>query len=84
MQKKVIDASVKAGVKRFLPSEFGSNTANKYANELVPVFRRKGEVIDYLKEKTEAQPGFSWTALVTGPFFDRVRHLLPMNITLST
>ncbi|KAI9683924.1 MAG: hypothetical protein M1829_004259 [Trizodia sp. TS-e1964] len=70
-QKKVIDAAVQAGVKRFIPSEFGGNTANKYANDLVPVFARKVEVVNYLKAQSAASPSLTWTAIVTGPFFDR-------------
>jgi len=67
-QKKLIDAAVKAGVKRFIPSEFGGNTANKTAVELVPVFSRKVEIVEYLKSQ---ESKLTWTGIVTGPFFDR-------------
>ncbi|KAF4631096.1 hypothetical protein G7Y89_g7039 [Cudoniella acicularis] len=65
---KIIDAAVKAGVKRFLPSEYGSNTLNAKTQALVPFFKMKGEVIEYLKEKEEK--GLSWTAIPAGPAFD--------------
>ncbi|KAK6524358.1 hypothetical protein TWF281_011266 [Arthrobotrys megalospora] len=68
-QKKLIDAAVSAGVKRFIPSEFGSNTDNKEAQALVPVFTRKVEIKDYLEGQTST--GLTWTGIVTGPAFDR-------------
>lgn len=68
-QKKLIDAAVSSGVKRFIPSEFGSNTDNKDAQELVPVFSRKVEIKDYLESQTSN--GLTWTGIITGPVFDR-------------
>ncbi|KAF3941854.1 hypothetical protein ABW19_dt0206704 [Dactylella cylindrospora] len=68
-QKKLVDAAVASGVKRFIPSEFGSNTNNKEAQELVPVFSRKVEVKEYLEEKIKE--GLTWTGIVVGPVFDR-------------
>ena len=67
-QKVVVDAAAKAGVKRFIPSEFGSDTANARVCELVPIFNRKRAIIDYTKSK-EAE-GLSWTGVITGPFLD--------------
>ena len=69
-QKKLIDAAVASGVKRFIPSEFGSNTNNKEAQELVPIFSRKVEIKDYLE--SQIGNGLTWTGIVTGPVFDRV------------
>ncbi|EWC47841.1 hypothetical protein DRE_02723 [Drechslerella stenobrocha 248] len=68
-QKKLIDAAVAAGVKRFIPSEFGSNTDSKDARELVPVFSRKVEIKEYLE--TRVSDGLTWTGIVVGPVFDR-------------
>ncbi|EPS37129.1 hypothetical protein H072_9275 [Dactylellina haptotyla CBS 200.50] len=68
-QKKLIDAAVASGVKRFIPSEFGSNTENKEAQELVPVFSRKVEIKEYLERNKDR--GLTWTGLVVGPVFDR-------------
>ncbi|QDS69701.1 hypothetical protein FKW77_009772 [Venturia effusa] len=67
-QAKIIDAAVAAGVKRFIPSEFGSDTANEGVRAIVPIFNSKRKVVDYLHSKESAT--FSWTALITGPFFD--------------
>ncbi|MCJ1379505.1 hypothetical protein MMC17_002606 [Xylographa soralifera] len=67
--KPIIDAAIKAGVKRFVPSEFGSDTTNPKAAALIPaMFAAKIEVVNYLKEKEGT--GLTWTAVVTGAFFD--------------
>jgi hypothetical protein len=51
-QNKIIDAAVKAGVKRFVPSEFGSDTLNSKAKEILPQdFAGKKGAVDYLKTK---------------------------------
>lgn len=68
-QKAIIDAAIKAGVKRFVPSEFGSDTRNKKALAINPLFfKGKLETVEYLKEKEKE--GLTWTAFVTGPFFE--------------
>ncbi|KAH7392617.1 hypothetical protein BKA66DRAFT_457889 [Pyrenochaeta sp. MPI-SDFR-AT-0127] len=66
-QNKLIDASIAAGVKRFVPSEFGSNVPNKRTREIVPVFEGKFATVNYLKSKESV---ISWTSIITGPFFD--------------
>ena len=70
-QKKIIDAAANAGVKRFIPSEFGSDTTDPHHLEIVPFFSQKKEVVDYLR--TKEREGMSWTAFVNGLFFDWVR-----------
>lgn len=72
-QQKIIDAAIKAGVKRFIPSEFGSNTADERLRKIVPIFNAKKAVVDYLKSK---ESSISWTGMITGPFFDWVRERL--------
>lgn len=68
-QNKLIDASIAAGVKRFIPSEFGSDTQNEQLLKLVPVFNAKKSTVDYLKSKEDV---ISWTGVITGAFFDWV------------
>ena len=63
-----IDAAVKAGVKRFIASEYGSNSRNAKCVEVFPMSRSKVRVTDYLKSKEET--GLTWTAIATGTFFD--------------
>lgn len=51
-QTRLVDAAIAAGVKRFLPSEFGSNLDFPNTRSL-PVFAHKVEVQDYLIEKSK-------------------------------
>ncbi|KAJ6099773.1 hypothetical protein N7467_001308 [Penicillium canescens] len=69
-QKAIIDAALKAGVKHFVPSEYGHDTRNEQAARLLPPFfvTHKRQVVEYLQSK-EAE-GLKWTAFVTGPFFE--------------
>ncbi len=68
-QQTMADAAIKAGVKRFVPSEFGSDTRNEKAMEILPqYFQGKKETVDYLKGKENE--GLTWSAFVTGPFFE--------------
>ena len=69
-ETKIIDAAVKAGVKLFLPSQFGNNTQNQKACELLPILAGKAAVLEHLR-KQEAK-GLSWTAVTTGLAFDWV------------
>lgn len=66
-QNKIIDASIAAGVQRFLPSEYGSDITNAKLNSLIPVFGPKVATIDYLKSK---ESEISWSTIITGAFFD--------------
>lgn len=64
----LIDAAIEAGVKRFIPSEFSSNTLNDAVRQLLPLFETKLQVLDHLKAKETT--GLTWTGLWTGPLFD--------------
>jgi uncharacterized protein YbjT (DUF2867 family) len=66
-QTKIIDAAIAAGVKRFFPSEFGSDTDNTHALEYFPGWASKGEIRKYLESK---QDQIEWTAIFNGFFFD--------------
>lgn len=67
--KKIVDAAVRAGVKRFIPSEFGIDTKDPEVIEFLPaVFGSKRKVIEYLESKQDE--GLSWTAVSTGAFLD--------------
>ncbi|KAI7779469.1 hypothetical protein LA080_000849 [Diaporthe eres] len=48
-QLRIIAAAAEAGVRRFVPSEYGLNNNNPAARALCPVFREKGEVQDHLR-----------------------------------
>ena len=66
----MIDASVTAGVKRFIPSEFGSDTQNAKAVTSISLFGLKVQIHEHLK--AQESKGLSWTAIAAGPFFDWV------------
>ncbi|KAJ5188321.1 hypothetical protein N7491_004645 [Penicillium cf. griseofulvum] len=65
---RLVDAAVAAGVKRFLPSEYGSNTTHPAIAKL-PVFGDKIAVQEHLKNVSQ-QSGLSYTILINGPFLD--------------
>lgn len=69
-QTQLIDAAIAAGVKRYIPSEFGSNTLDPRVLEAVPIFQGKVDVRDYLKSKEKE---ISRTIIITGPFFGEPR-----------
>lgn len=55
-QKKIIDAAVTAGVKRFIPSEYGGDAFNDAYIEFVgSAMLGKRAVLDYLKSKVSDQ-----------------------------
>lgn len=85
---RLVEAAFKAGVKRFIPADFGScDAGDAEPQKYLPLYRRKTLV----REKCEAlaaQDGsaFSWTTLVCGHFFDHgLRHgLLHFNFDTRT
>ena len=68
-QLLLVEAAAKAGVQRFIPSEFGSNTLYEKTRQL-PVFKDKVVVQDALKKAAAAPSGLSYTLICVGPFFD--------------
>jgi hypothetical protein len=65
-QLALIDAAAEAGVKRFIPSEFGHNTGSDKIVGLVPLFGGKRKFVERIK----SYPSLTWTATITGLFFD--------------
>jgi len=68
-QLHLVEAAAKAHVKRFIPSEFGSDTLHEKTSTL-PVFAPKVKVLDALKKHAATPGGLTYTAVVTGPFLD--------------
>lgn len=69
VQKPVIDACIKAGVRRFIPNDFGSFTSDPKAQEVLPFLAGFGGVHKYLAEKAEAGV-LEWTHFSTGGFLE--------------
>ncbi|KAI0452606.1 hypothetical protein F5B21DRAFT_331762 [Xylaria acuta] len=67
-QLNLVEAAVKASVKRFIPSEFGSDTTNA-KNAGLAVFGQKVAAHKALV-KEAANGNISYTTIITGPFFD--------------
>ncbi|KAM4063035.1 NAD(P)H-binding domain-containing protein [Hirsutella rhossiliensis] len=68
LQPTLVDAAVAAGVRRFLPSEFGSDLANPLTRKL-PVFADKARTSDYLEAKASTTL-LTYTLVSNGPFLD--------------
>ena len=68
-QTVLVEAAVAANVKRFLPSDFGSDIANPKAGAL-PVFKFKTVVHKALREAAAAKPEFSYTLVCNNAFLD--------------
>jgi len=68
-QHVLIDAAIAAGVKRFLPGEFGSDLGNTKLAAL-PVFGHKVATNKHLEDAIARTPGMTYTLLVNGPFLD--------------
>ncbi|KAI0166923.1 NAD(P)-binding protein [Hypoxylon sp. FL1284] len=67
-QLPLVSAAAAAGVKRFLPSEFGGDATNEKTSALPP-FEPKKAVLDALRR--EAAGGkMTYTLISTGPFLD--------------
>ncbi|GLI76808.1 hypothetical protein PoHVEF18_005086 [Penicillium ochrochloron] len=67
-QQKLVDAAIRAGVRRFIPSEFSANSQNDAVIQLLPLFGQKRGLIDYLKSKVA--DGLTWTGIATSGLLD--------------
>lgn len=67
-QRALLDAAVSAGVQRFIPAEFGSDTLNPKAGPL-PLYTAKKAEQKYFTELAAAGK-ISYTIIFTGPFLD--------------
>jgi len=75
-QRLAVDAAVAAGVKRFIPSEFGINTRKVRGTSIGKILAAKIGTVDYLEELVAKGEGLTWTGVSTGLFFDWVSAVL--------
>ncbi|PVH76533.1 isoflavone reductase family protein-like protein CipA [Cadophora sp. DSE1049] len=68
-QSILIDAAIAAGVKRILPSEFGSDYSNAKAASL-PVFGYKVAIRKHLEDKIAAGADITYTYVINSLFLD--------------
>lgn len=66
--RKLIDAAVEANVKHLIPNHWSSNAEQPQLRELSERQGALEEDIEYLR--TKEGTGLTWTAIVTGIFFD--------------
>lgn len=64
----LVDSSIKAGVKHLVASTYGGNDRSREAAELFPIAAQKAKIIGELKARET--PGWAWTAICCGLFFD--------------
>lgn len=67
-QKALIEASLAAGVKRYIPSDFGSDL-DVPQTRILPVYTSKIEMQDYLIEKSKTTD-ITYTFIYNGAFLD--------------
>lgn len=72
-QKIAIDAAVKAGVKRFIPSEYGLDTSLPDIAKVAPFAIKKQGIAKYLQ--TKEREGLTWTSICSSAFFPWVSDL---------
>lgn len=68
-QIPLIEAAVKARVRRFLPSEFCANIGNPKAASL-PVYHSKLAIHKVIQQQARDHPYFTYTTIRNGPFLD--------------
>lgn len=71
-QTTIIDAAVEAGVKLFVPSEFGADTLADSLMDAVPIMQAKRKIINYLRSVCE-RSSLEWAGISSGAFLDWVR-----------
>ncbi|PFH56261.1 hypothetical protein XA68_16827 [Ophiocordyceps unilateralis] len=68
---RLAEAACRAGVQRFIPADFGSDSADESAQLRLGLFRDKTKVRKRCEElAAEKETNFSWTSIVCGLFFD--------------
>jgi hypothetical protein len=70
LQGCIIDAAVAAGVKRFIPHEFGHDTLKPGVQKRIPKYAGRAKVLHHLQQASQDNPGFDWTAIATGYTLD--------------
>lgn len=71
-QKTMIDAAVAAGVKRFIPSEYGSSSLDMPLEDFKKLMRPKTQIIEYLRKVASENPAFTWSCISAGASLDIV------------
>jgi hypothetical protein len=81
-QEALLDASLAVGVKRYIPSEFGSDTTNPRVKSY-PFFAAKLKHQHRLRQVSTINEDFSYSLLITGPFLDWGLSTVPFIINVG-
>ncbi|KAI0383591.1 NAD(P)-binding protein [Hypomontagnella monticulosa] len=74
IQKRLIDAAVEAGVKRFAPSEWATGVKMELALDGIPWYAGKLEVAHYLEEINKEKKVIEYTRFQVGIFMNYLAH----------
>lgn len=66
----IIDAAVAAGVRRFMPHEFGHDTLNRRISKRILKSAGRAKVIKHLQTTSSTNVGFEWVGVATGYTLD--------------
>ncbi|KAF2703332.1 hypothetical protein K504DRAFT_485896 [Pleomassaria siparia CBS 279.74] len=69
-QVRIIDAAVAAGVRQFMPHEFGQDSLCKGVQERIPRNAAQFRIIGYLRNVSLTHPNFEWVAVAVGCILD--------------
>ena len=72
VQKSLIEAAAKAGVKWILPTEYAGDGLNKHMVDNVPIFWPKREALKYIEELSKTHEGLKWIGVATNPWMELV------------
>lgn len=71
LQVRIIDAVVEAGVKRYMPDEFGHDSLNRRIQERMPRVDARAKTIEYLRTLSSSNgTNFEWAAIAFGYVLD--------------
>lgn len=70
LQRRIADAVVTAGVKRFIPHEFGHDTLNPGIQARIPKYAGRAKSLEHLQHLSMSNLKFEWTAIATGYTLD--------------
>lgn len=70
LQATIIDAAIAAGVRRFIPHEFGYDTLNEKVQARSSKGTDRAKVIEYLRHAHKTNTSFEWVAVAVGCVLD--------------
>ncbi|KAI1099399.1 NAD(P)-binding protein [Jackrogersella minutella] len=73
-QKRLIDAAVEAGVKRFAPSEWATGVKLESSTDVIPWYAGKIEISHYLEELNREKQVIEYTRFQVGGFMNYLAH----------